>query len=239
MPETPGQAALDMLRRSLPGVNATAEEACGNLDSTNAAKVWIDPSTGSVYVVGSAGTDNAGAFTLAPTQMLQLVLRIKTKQRVARQTAGALDDAQTTAHFGQCASPECPVVLNLTAAARKEDLVQAQSAEVLNRYRADADPVLADIVRRIVAVEPKARVILFGSRAKGTARPDSDYDFAIIVPWLDPGRSPSGHIRRGLRGIDVAMDLLVLTQADWDRGVATYGSVLGEVLAEGVVLHGG
>ena len=34
---------------------------------------------------------------------------------------------------------------------------------------------------RAKATQPVRRVILYGSRSRGTARPDSDYDFLVIV----------------------------------------------------------
>lgn len=60
----------------------------------------------------------------------------------------------------------------------------------------DPDPILTRLVARIVDVfEPEA-VWLFGSRARGDAGPDSDYDFLVVVPddrdiqraWRDTGR---------------------------------------------------
>jgi len=42
------------------------------------------------------------------------------------------------------------------------------------------DDLLKDIAERIVAaVHPKV-IILFGSHARGTARPDSDLDFTVV-----------------------------------------------------------
>ena len=38
---------------------------------------------------------------------------------------------------------------------------------------------IKDIIHKII---PNAKIILFGSRAKGTARQNSDYDILIIVP---------------------------------------------------------
>lgn len=114
-----------------------------------------------------------------------------------------------------------------------------QTTELATPVTGNADATLAEIVRRIASVEPRARIILFGSRARGDARPDSDYDLVIIAPWLDPDRSPSGHIRRALRGIDAAMDLLVLTPEDWNRGLKLYGSVVQDVARQGLVLYGG
>ena len=41
---------------------------------------------------------------------------------------------------------------------------------------------LQDIVQRILSVHPQARIVLFGSRARGTQRERSDIDLAIVCP---------------------------------------------------------
>ncbi|MCS5690604.1 nucleotidyltransferase domain-containing protein [Cyanobium sp. FGCU-6] len=48
------------------------------------------------------------------------------------------------------------------------------------------DPRISTVVAGIAAAIPEAQVRLFGSRAKGTARPDSDVALLITVPdpWL-------------------------------------------------------
>ena len=43
------------------------------------------------------------------------------------------------------------------------------------------EPVLLALVDRIVAVYQPEVETLFGSRARGDARPDSDYDFADLT----------------------------------------------------------
>jgi predicted nucleotidyltransferase len=46
---------------------------------------------------------------------------------------------------------------------------------------ATADQALDEVVRRLVeALDPLA-IYLFGSRARGTARPDSDFDLMVIT----------------------------------------------------------
>ena len=42
------------------------------------------------------------------------------------------------------------------------------------------DPTLDKIVSVIVRAVHPNKIILFGSRARGDARPDSDYDFVVI-----------------------------------------------------------
>jgi uncharacterized protein len=46
----------------------------------------------------------------------------------------------------------------------------------------DEAQVLAEIVRRVLTVTDPDKIILFGSRARGEARPDSDYDILVIGP---------------------------------------------------------
>src|SRR2546422_6574109 len=45
-----------------------------------------------------------------------------------------------------------------------------------------ADLALAEIVRRLVAAFQPERIYLFGSKARGEAGPDSDYDLLVFVP---------------------------------------------------------
>ena len=44
------------------------------------------------------------------------------------------------------------------------------------------DSVLAEVVRRLAEAYQPERIYLFGSKARGDAGPDSDYDLLVIVP---------------------------------------------------------
>ena len=44
------------------------------------------------------------------------------------------------------------------------------------------DPVLAEIVRRLIEAYQPERIYLFGSLARGEGGPDSDYDLMVVVP---------------------------------------------------------
>lgn len=41
------------------------------------------------------------------------------------------------------------------------------------------DQLLGEVVRRILAIGSPIKIVMFGSHAKGTARPDSDLDLLI------------------------------------------------------------
>ncbi len=44
------------------------------------------------------------------------------------------------------------------------------------------DTILESIKKAVLEVEPEAKVMLFGSRARGDYREDSDWDVLIVVP---------------------------------------------------------
>ena len=74
-----------------------------------------------------------------------------------------------------------------------------------------SQPPVKEIVQRIVEAFRPRRIVMFGSRALGTARPDSDLDLLIEMDSSDP---PAERVRAvdvlfGLRRW--AMDLVVLT----------------------------
>jgi uncharacterized protein len=73
------------------------------------------------------------------------------------------------------------------------------------------DALIQEITRRIVEGVHPNRIILFGSYARGDARADSDID--LFVELESPGSPVDRHVkvRRFLRGMGVAMDLIVMT----------------------------
>jgi uncharacterized protein len=55
-------------------------------------------------------------------------------------------------------------------------------------------------------------VILFGSHARGDARPDSDLDFLVIEPDVTAYREEMVRLRDALRPLRVPADVLVTTR---------------------------
>ena len=58
------------------------------------------------------------------------------------------------------------------------------------------DGIIRDIVRRIVDTAQPEKVILFGSQARGDARPNSDSDVLVIKPSDEPRYRRSIPLRR-------------------------------------------
>ena len=53
------------------------------------------------------------------------------------------------------------------------------------------DPMLAEIVHRLVEAFDPEQIYLFGSHARGKAGPDSDYDVMVVVSQAtEPGYAP-------------------------------------------------
>lgn len=73
---------------------------------------------------------------------------------------------------------------------------------------ADLDPVLARIVARVVERFDPLAIYLFGSRAAGTARPDSDYDILMVLPDAFPRKVHPFELYETTRGLGVPIDLL-------------------------------
>ncbi len=85
---------------------------------------------------------------------------------------------------------------------------------------------------------PHAKVILFGSHARGDARAGSDLDFLVIVPEVDGRHREMVRLRRSLRGIDAPIDVLVYSEEQASAWGRVPGTAIHEALQEGRVLSG-
>ena len=102
------------------------------------------------------------------------------------------------------------------------------------------DPMLAEIVRRLVEAYHPERIYLFGSKARGDAGPDSDYDLMVVVPdSAPPALRQSSRAYEALWGLGVgsASDVLVWTLADFEKRLHLRASLPSTILREGRLLH--
>ncbi len=99
--------------------------------------------------------------------------------------------------------------------------------------------VMVDILVR--EANPDA-VILFGSRARGDARADSDVDLLIVeAEPFSPQRSrrkETARLYMALRKVAVAKDLLLYSRDEFTRLKTSAHHVAGRAQREGKVLHG-
>lgn len=86
------------------------------------------------------------------------------------------------------------------------------------------------------AAGSSARVILFGSHARGEARPDSDIDFLVIEPVVEDRQAEWNRLRRALGDIEVPVDIVVLDEGLAARRAKVPGTMVYHALRDGRVI---
>ena len=100
------------------------------------------------------------------------------------------------------------------------------------------DPVLSEIVRRLVEAFQPERIYLFGSKARADASVDSDYDLMVVVPDSTPSeRRRSRLAYQVLRGTRAAADVLVWTRQAFDSRLHLDPSLPATIVREGKLLY--
>lgn len=108
----------------------------------------------------------------------------------------------------------------------------------MNQIVQAADPVIEQIVQRLVAALAPERIYLFGSQARGDAGPNSDYDLLVVVPTSELPRYRRDQVAfNALLGVGVAKDVLVLTHDEFARQRNVVCSLPATVEREGVLLY--
>ena len=83
---------------------------------------------------------------------------------------------------------------------------------------------------------PEAKILAFGSRARGDAGPDSDFDTCIVLPHCDRAAY------KAIRGIawevgfenERMITTILFEEADFDRGPASESALVGIIRREGL-----
>lgn len=102
----------------------------------------------------------------------------------------------------------------------------------------EGDPVLAEVVRRLVEAYEPERIYLFGSKARGEVGPNSDYDLLVVVRDDAPlERRDSDLAYRALRGTGIGADVIVWTHSRFERRKHVVCSLPATVLREGQRIH--
>ena len=100
-----------------------------------------------------------------------------------------------------------------------------------------SETFIPTMVDRIVEGFEPARIVLFGSHARGTATEWSDVDLLVILPEVVDKRDTAVKIRRALGDLPVCKDIVVATPEEATRRGQLAGTVLRSALREGRVVY--
>lgn len=98
------------------------------------------------------------------------------------------------------------------------------------------EALITEAGHRLAAAAPDAKVILFGSRARGEGRSDSDLDLLVIEPEVKSCRAEFVRLRGALGDLGVPVDLIVVPASHVDEWGHFEGTMLNDALEEGRVL---
>ncbi|MBI1735870.1 MAG: nucleotidyltransferase domain-containing protein [Candidatus Rokubacteria bacterium] len=97
------------------------------------------------------------------------------------------------------------------------------------------------LAQRILEADRRriSKIILLGSRARGDARPDSDYDLLVIVPGLRPAevRPYTTRLYGALADTGVVAEPFVMSEEEFEETKLVVGGLARPAWKEGVVLY--
>lgn len=105
-------------------------------------------------------------------------------------------------------------------------VILMKTAEIVDR----AGRLLAD------AAPPESKVILFGSRGRGDADMDSDFDFLVIEPSVVSKAAEMVRLLAVLEPLRVAADIVVVPREYVEEWADVPGTLIHDAMREGRVL---
>lgn len=103
----------------------------------------------------------------------------------------------------------------------------------------EAETVCKRVKSSVRAIEPRAEIILYGSRARGDAEPDSDWDFLVLLEGeVDPIRKTTlWHRLWDLeRDLEQVICPLVRSREEWESPLRQAMPLHRNIEREGIVL---
>lgn len=101
----------------------------------------------------------------------------------------------------------------------------------------NSEDTVSTMVNRIVGRFQPSRVVLFGSRARGTAGPRSDVDLLVVMPDGTDRHKAAVEMHLALADLPAAKDIVVTTPAHIAERGHVIGTVLRPALREGKVVY--
>jgi len=96
---------------------------------------------------------------------------------------------------------------------------------------------LLNIVEKMRHVGSPEKIILFGSRARGDAKPDSDIDLLVVEKSDLPRYKRAACYRKAIVGLVPAKDIVVWSPEEIDEWKSVPNAFITTILREGKVLY--
>ena len=96
---------------------------------------------------------------------------------------------------------------------------------------------LEKLVTQIVNLVNPKEVILFGSNARGEAKPHSDLDLMVIMPEGIHRRYTAQKIYRFIKGVTQPFDIIVATPSDLKKYKDDIGFIYHTALKQGISVY--
>jgi predicted nucleotidyltransferase len=104
-------------------------------------------------------------------------------------------------------------------------------------FATEAEALQAVLARLANAIDPGA-IWLFGSRARGDARPDSDFDLLVVgKPGADLSSNDYEKVDRPLNGLGIGCDVVPCAAEDFEEGLMLNTSFVTRVVSEGLKVY--
>ena len=110
----------------------------------------------------------------------------------------------------------------------------------LRHAASDADQKIADDLKdRLLATNGARirRVILFGSRAAGTAGPESDFDLLVVESGQVAKRAEGQRLRKAFYQVPYAVDVWVMSEEEYEETKLVIGGLAYPAHKHGIVLY--
>jgi predicted nucleotidyltransferase len=100
----------------------------------------------------------------------------------------------------------------------------------------ESESNIREVGRRLAAEVPDARVVLFGSHARGSATPRSDIDVLVIEPEVENTALESVRLMRAVRDLRLPVEIVVVSEREAAEWRDVRGSLVHAALSESPVL---
>lgn len=108
---------------------------------------------------------------------------------------------------------------------------------MLEKVRVREDETLRRVTELLARAAKPKYIILFGSQARGESSDDADFDVMVVESEVSNRGEEMVRLGRLLRSLDIAVDLLVVSEEKFEYWRDTPGNVYFEAAVEGKILY--